>query len=130
MPYSEYYEQLFNDSQINKLIFSDDGPEYPFNINDLEEIETIATTRHVIKKVKHKPSEKEMAVKFVHIPHNRHSTDDENLKKLKYLVREIQNFRELKNEPNIVRFYGFCLYEGQALICMELMDLSLKVRLE
>uniref|UniRef100_A0A914D1P2 mitogen-activated protein kinase kinase n=1 Tax=Acrobeloides nanus TaxID=290746 RepID=A0A914D1P2_9BILA len=114
---SEYYEKFLNDRHVNKLIFSDDGPEYHFNINDLVEMETIATTRYVIKRMKHTPSKKEMAVKFVHIPHNRHSADDENLKKLKHLVKEIQNFRELRNEPNIVRFYGFCLYEGQALIC-------------
>jgi serine/threonine protein kinase len=112
------------------LIFSNDEPEYRFNITELVEIETIATTRHIIKKMKHKPSKKELAVKFVHIPQNRHSTDDENLKKLKYLVREIHNFSKLRNEPNIVKFYGFCLYEEQALICMELMDLSLKVRIE
>uniref|UniRef100_A0A914D028 mitogen-activated protein kinase kinase n=1 Tax=Acrobeloides nanus TaxID=290746 RepID=A0A914D028_9BILA len=123
---SGYYEKFLNDPHVNKLIFSDDGPEYRFNINDFVEMETIATTRHVIKRMKHKPSKKEMAVKFVHIPHNRHSTDDENLRKLKFLVREIQIFRELRNEPNIVKFYGFCLHEGQALICMELMDLSLK----
>ena len=79
--------------------------------------------------MRHKLSKKELAVKFVHIPQNRHSTEDE-LKKLESLVREVQNFRELRNEPNIVRFYGFCIYEGQALICMELMDFSLKVRLE
>jgi serine/threonine protein kinase len=124
---SEYYEKLLNDPHVNKLIFADGEPEYRFNISDLTDLKKIAETRHVVKRMLHKPSNKEMAVKFVHIPHNRRSTDEKNLKQLKYLVREIQNFRELRNEPNIVRFYGFCLYEGQALICMELMDLSLKV---
>uniref|UniRef100_A0A914DWP6 mitogen-activated protein kinase kinase n=1 Tax=Acrobeloides nanus TaxID=290746 RepID=A0A914DWP6_9BILA len=123
---SEYYEQLLTDPHVNKLIFADDAPEYRFNVNELVELKTIATTRHVIKRMRHLPSNKELAVKSVHIPHSRYGTDDGNLNKLKYLVREIQNFRELRNEPNIVRFYGFCLNEGQAFICMELMDLSLK----
>jgi serine/threonine protein kinase len=126
---SEYYEQLFNDPHVNKLAFTDGGPEYPFKFDDFVDLETIATTRHIIKKMLHKKSGMVLAVKWVHIPHNRHSTDDENLKKLRHLVREVHVFRELRNEPNIVRFYGCCLYEHQALICMELMDLSLKVRI-
>lgn len=139
---SEYYEQLLNDPHVNKLKFSDDDPKHPnnpkslnnpapeylFSNNDFEELETIAATRHIIKKVRHKPSGKVLAVKFVHIPHNRHNNNNEDdLKKLKQLVREVQNFRLLRNEPNIVKFYGCCLYGNQTLICMELMDLSLKV---
>lgn len=124
---SEYYETLLNDQHINELIFVDDGPKFRFRFKDLEEKATIGTSRSIVKKFWHKPSKTDLAIKFVHIPHNRFSSDDENVKKLKYLVREIQNFRELRTEFNIVRFYGFCLHEGQALICMELMDFSLKV---
>ena len=42
------------------------------------------------------------------------------------VVREIQNMRLLSESPNIVDFYGLCFLEGQALLCMELMNLSLK----
>lgn len=77
----------------------------------------------------HKLFKKELVVKFVHIPYNRHNSEEENAKKFRSLVREIHNFRELKNESHIVKFYGFCVHEGQALICMELMDLSIKVRI-
>src|SRR3569833_2680092 len=42
------------------------------------------------------------------------------------VVREIQNMRLLSESPNIVDFYGLCFHEGQALLCMELMSLSLK----
>lgn len=42
------------------------------------------------------------------------------------VVREIKNIQLLWESPNIVDFYGLCIKDGQALICMELMDMSLR----
>lgn len=61
------------------------------------------------------------------IPQNRYATEEENNKKVMLLVKEIQRFYELQYENNIVQFYGFCIDQGQGLICMELMEMSLKV---
>uniref|UniRef100_A0A914D723 mitogen-activated protein kinase kinase n=1 Tax=Acrobeloides nanus TaxID=290746 RepID=A0A914D723_9BILA len=37
-----------------------------------------------------------------------------------------QDPQPMQNCPNIVNLYGFCVHELQVLLCMELMDLSLK----
>jgi serine/threonine protein kinase len=66
-----------------------------------------------------------MAVKYLIIPRSQHDDETTQLR-FRKLLREIENFRKLWQHPNIVDFYGICVYEGQALICMELMDLSLK----
>lgn len=123
-----YHNELFNDPDVNKLIFSDEGLTNRFARNDFQDLGIIATALHVVKRMRHKPSKKLLAVKLVNIPYNQNGMKDEHLQHLKYLVREIKNFRELQNEPNIVKFYGFCHYENQAWLCMELMDLTLKVR--
>ena len=67
-----------------------------------------------------------MAVKKIHIPFNRY-LDEAKEKRLRKLNLEIHTHREIANSPYIVDFYGFCLHEGCALVCMELMDMSLKV---
>jgi serine/threonine protein kinase len=67
-----------------------------------------------------------MAVKFVHIQHNKFDTIDKIRRRLIELSREISNFRKMSKDPNILSCYGICLYDKQALICMELMDMSLK----
>lgn len=56
--------------------------------------------------------------------------DPENEEKYKNLKREIQNLSIVSkitsgNESNVVDFYGFCLHEGEAWICMEYMETSL-----
>lgn len=47
-------------------------------------------------------------------------------RKFKQLVDEVNHFRLLTTSPYIVGFYGVCQHDGPALICMELMDLSLE----
>jgi serine/threonine protein kinase len=66
-----------------------------------------------------------MAVKHLQIPQNRFSDANKQIR-FRMLLREIENFQILWESPEIVDFYGFCLHNGQALICMELMDMSLK----
>uniref|UniRef100_A0A914CJJ3 mitogen-activated protein kinase kinase n=1 Tax=Acrobeloides nanus TaxID=290746 RepID=A0A914CJJ3_9BILA len=65
-----------------------------------------------------------MAVKTIRIPQDRYQ-DHDNDEKVKKLKKEITNFRTLSIHQNIVDFYGLCFNDGEAMICMELMDLSL-----
>lgn len=66
-----------------------------------------------------------MAVKHLKIFHSR--VEDENVcVAFKSLLREFETFRLLLGNPNIVEFYGLCIHEGIGLLCMELMDLSLR----
>ena len=85
----------------------------------------IATARHQVKKYLHKPSKNKLAIKFLQIPQNRYGGTI-LYGRSQMVVREIQNMRLLSESPNIVDFYGLCFHEGQALLCMELMNLSLR----
>lgn len=124
---NEFYERLSKDPDLNLIIFPDDPDKhYKFNSKDLEEKETIGSGRSVVKSCLHKPSGRSMAVKCVNIPQTRFEPEPDQVQKLKNLVREVENFRNLKRSPNIVDFYGICLFDGQALICMEQLDFSLK----
>lgn len=122
-----YLKNIKDDPNINKLTFTENGSVYEFDIKGFKELETIGVSRYVVKKYWHSITKQEVAIKFINLPHNRNSADEESVKKLKYLLREIQHFRELRNSPNILQFYGYTLYEGQILLCMELMDMSLSV---
>jgi serine/threonine protein kinase len=66
-----------------------------------------------------------MVVKHLNIPRSQYEDETTCIRFIR-LLREINNFRKLWQHPNIVDLYGICINEGQALICMELMDLSLK----
>uniref|UniRef100_A0A914ENW8 Serine-threonine/tyrosine-protein kinase catalytic domain-containing protein n=1 Tax=Acrobeloides nanus TaxID=290746 RepID=A0A914ENW8_9BILA len=116
---------------INKIIF----PETPDQVydfksgqysQDFQEMDTLGSGKFTVKSFLFKPFMRQMAIKFIHIPHNRYNTNDENSRRVVELIREISNFRKLSQAPNIVNCFGVCIYEGQALICMEQMDMSLK----
>uniref|UniRef100_A0A914E4Q6 mitogen-activated protein kinase kinase n=1 Tax=Acrobeloides nanus TaxID=290746 RepID=A0A914E4Q6_9BILA len=64
-----------------------------------------------------------MAVKIIRIPTNRY--DNERDEKIRRLKQEITTFRTLSHHPNVVNFYGLCFNDGEAMICMELMKMSL-----
>jgi mitogen-activated protein kinase kinase 3 len=66
-----------------------------------------------------------MAVKFLIIPQSRFEEDEIHLR-CKLILREIENSRALATCSNIVDLYGLCFHGGYALLCMELMNLSLK----
>lgn len=114
---------------LDKLIFPE-TPEtvYEFKSHlfekDFEEKEHLGTGKFIVKSFIHKASKRKLAIKFIHVPHGRYNPNDD--RKLIELVREIDNFRKLCRNPNVVNCFGVCLYEGQALICMEQMDMSLK----
>lgn len=66
-----------------------------------------------------------MAVKYLPIPPTKYK-NPENDKALKSLVNELNNFEKLWECPEIIFGYGYCVYEGCVLVCMEFMDMNLK----
>uniref|UniRef100_A0A914DV71 mitogen-activated protein kinase kinase n=1 Tax=Acrobeloides nanus TaxID=290746 RepID=A0A914DV71_9BILA len=115
-----------NQNDLNKLKFSATGKVFDFNKNDLEDGLVIETSSHsVVKQYIFGPLNFPIAAKSINIPASRRQKEKKN-KIMKRLVQEVQTFRLLPPCPNVVDFYGICIYEGEALICMELMDLSLE----
>ena len=111
---------LFRDEYL--LYFPEKTNPIPFIIDDFREIKTICSTRHIIKRFYHEPTRLIIAVKFIPLPLINNA---EKEKKLRHLIREVNNFRDLGNVENIVTFYGLCVVKNDVWICMELMDISL-----
>lgn len=126
---TDIYRQLLDNSSFNNTItFGTDGPEYPFDMNDLDELQVISFTHQPVKQYLHIPTTRYMAIKFINIPYSRDlTTRERNGRKLIELAREVETHKLLRENPNIVQFYGFSIYNEQCLISMELMDFSLKV---
>ena len=113
---------IFGDKYLNKLYFPE-KTEKPFIINDFQEIKTISSSRHKVKMFYYKPFSLFIAAKL--IAYSSSSQDKAEKEKLRHLMREAKNFRDLENFENIVTFYGLCVVKNDAWICMELMDISL-----
>uniref|UniRef100_A0A914DNH8 mitogen-activated protein kinase kinase n=1 Tax=Acrobeloides nanus TaxID=290746 RepID=A0A914DNH8_9BILA len=107
------------DDKLNELQFI-----YKYNPKDFEFVDIIESSRHIVKEFLYKPLKIKMAVKTIRIPINRYENNESD-EKLTRLKREISSFRQLSHHPNIVNFYGLCFNDGEAMICMELMDMSL-----
>lgn len=122
-----YYEDLYLHPLINIIEFPDCEYKYKFEMSDFIEIEVINTVRNVVKRYLHKPSKKELAIKFINLPHSRFPKMEEEKQTVKTMLRDVQNLYALRNTPNIVNFFGFCILKKEILICMEHMDMSLKV---
>uniref|UniRef100_A0A914E650 mitogen-activated protein kinase kinase n=1 Tax=Acrobeloides nanus TaxID=290746 RepID=A0A914E650_9BILA len=121
------YETLLKEDSVNKLRFTPDHKIYPFNIFDfdLQPDGIISSEKCIVKKYLHKPSKQIIAVKYVHVPHCIYK-DEKREKEMQKLIQEIKIHQQLSFSKHIIKLYGFCIYEGDALICMELMDMSLK----
>lgn len=106
----------------NQLIFPD---TYPFNIKDFEFVENIGVgTFGSIKKYRYKPTGVNVVLKYIRVPQNHNYKQLQNSLNSN-LISEITNLRLLSTFPNLVKFYGLCIHENEAIICMEYMDLSL-----
>uniref|UniRef100_A0A914DB47 Serine-threonine/tyrosine-protein kinase catalytic domain-containing protein n=1 Tax=Acrobeloides nanus TaxID=290746 RepID=A0A914DB47_9BILA len=92
-------------------------------MDDIEDLGVFAATRIVVRKLKHKLTNIEMATKYIAIPKSQIDTIIVNTT-LDKIIREIENFKELSKCPQIVDLYGVCIHDFQALLCMELMDYS------
>uniref|UniRef100_A0A914D1R3 mitogen-activated protein kinase kinase n=1 Tax=Acrobeloides nanus TaxID=290746 RepID=A0A914D1R3_9BILA len=118
------FDEIFEDDDVNNLVFPNDDMVYIFKMEDLSEPSVIGSSMHVVRRYLHIPSGNFMAVKQIHVPVSRY-LDEAKEKRLRKLNLEIHTHREIANSPYIVDFYGLCLHEGCALVCMELMDVSL-----
>jgi serine/threonine protein kinase len=129
-------------AEANKLIFSgvyDYDPNvehgedakkpnlkiYDYDPNHFIYVDIIESSRHIVKEFHYHnvPLLVKMAVKTIRIPRNRY--DNERDDKIKRLTQEITTFRALSHHPSIVNFYGLCFNNDEAMICMELMNMSL-----
>uniref|UniRef100_A0A914EI72 mitogen-activated protein kinase kinase n=1 Tax=Acrobeloides nanus TaxID=290746 RepID=A0A914EI72_9BILA len=98
---------------------------YDYDPNHFIYIDIIESGRHIVKEYQYHnvPLLVKMAVKTIRIPKNRY--DRERDDKIKRLTQEITTFRTLSHHPSIVNFYGLCFNNDEAMICMELMKMSL-----
>jgi serine/threonine protein kinase len=112
------------DEDINQMIFPGVDKKYTYNPKHFRYIDIIESSRHIVKEFIFDPLKLPMAVKTIRMPQNRYQ-EHENENDVKKLKLEVKSFRQLSHHPNIVNFYGLCFNDEEAMICMELMDLSL-----
>uniref|UniRef100_A0A914ERS5 mitogen-activated protein kinase kinase n=1 Tax=Acrobeloides nanus TaxID=290746 RepID=A0A914ERS5_9BILA len=112
---------------VNHLSFPGEyGTIYEFNTNEIIDHGILETTsNHIVRKVEHIPSGHLMAIKYLIIPQTKYK-ESENEKQLKSLMSELETFYMLWECPEIVDCYGYCIHEGHVLLCMEMMDMSLR----
>lgn len=116
-----------NIDNSNVLIFS--NLTYEFDSKNFEKDFTnksfLGTGKFTVESYLFEPLNIRIAIKLIRIPHSKVDNPDEQ-QKILGLVREVTNLRSLSTNPNIITCFGVCLHDGQALICMEQMDMSLK----
>uniref|UniRef100_A0A914C3J7 mitogen-activated protein kinase kinase n=1 Tax=Acrobeloides nanus TaxID=290746 RepID=A0A914C3J7_9BILA len=110
---------------VNKLKFPRIEKKFEFKMDDLKAKGVIGTGQCTVRKYLHTPSQQILAIKFIHIPLSRFD-DPASRQRFKRVKREIENSKMISKSPNIVDFYGFCVHDLQVLLCMEVMDRSLK----
>lgn len=76
-------------------------------------------------KIEHKPTSRLMAAKCLIIPITEHR-NPENEERVKRFMNELEIYPLLWECPEIIGGYGYAIHEGRVMICMELMDMSLK----
>jgi serine/threonine protein kinase len=124
----------------NKLVLPNDPTkEYTFGFDDLKNLGEIGNGRFgTVCKMVHIPSNYPMAVKRVRLISNQFDDKDEE-KRTKQLMQEIKmiqgnfsviftnnfSFLEASSCEEAVQFFGVTFWEGDCLICMEYMDISL-----
>ncbi|KAL6722618.1 kinase domain protein [Ancylostoma duodenale] len=109
-----------------KLVFPPDTKEYLFEFKDLEELGSLGNGSFgTVKKMRHILTGTEMAVKRVRIVSS--GVDDAaSSRSMKRLKQEVDAIKSASNCKQIVQFYGITFHEGDGLVCMELMDISLE----
>lgn len=110
----------------DKLVFPPDTREYRFEFKDLEELGSLGNGSFgTVKKMRHSSTGTLMAVKRVRIVSS--GVDDvASCRSMKRLQQEVDAIKSASNCKQIVQFYGITFHEGDGLVCMELMDISLE----
>uniref|UniRef100_A0A7E4UYC7 mitogen-activated protein kinase kinase n=1 Tax=Panagrellus redivivus TaxID=6233 RepID=A0A7E4UYC7_PANRE len=107
-----------------KLVF-EEGDEHPFTADDLEDLKEIGRGQFgVVHKMRHTASNRIIAVKKVRFQNR--PDDPEEGYRMKELTAEIKTIQDAASCKDIVAYYGVTTKEGDCLICMELMDISLE----
>jgi serine/threonine protein kinase len=122
-------EYFPSDVDKDQLIFPGINETFKFKKKDFIYKDTIGSSIHTVYCYVFTPLSRDIAIKKIPMPYNPspyRSCKQEEGKKWKKLVQEIRNFRILSTYPHIVDFYGLCLHEGEAWLCMERMDFSLR----
>jgi serine/threonine protein kinase len=120
------FDKLAAHPSLNNIVFSDDATKsYKFNTKDFVEKRFIDSSKNIVKQYFHRETSNMLAVKFITIPQGT-QMDPRKEKIIKEIIHEINMLRRLQESPYIVDFYGFSLIEGNVLIFMELMRMSLK----
>ncbi|VDN57772.1 unnamed protein product, partial [Dracunculus medinensis] len=110
----------------DKLSFPDESREFGFGFEDLTDIGPIGEGAYGhVNKMRHNGTGRLMAVKKVRIISGK-CDDGETNRSLQRLRLEIDAINRASDCPQIVRFYGLTFHEGDCLVCMELMDISLE----
>ena len=59
------FEEIFEDENVNKLVFSNDDMVYIFKMEDLSESSVIGSSMHVVRRYLHIPSGMYLLIKFL-----------------------------------------------------------------
>ncbi|XP_046854546.1 LOW QUALITY PROTEIN: dual specificity mitogen-activated protein kinase kinase 4-like [Xenia sp. Carnegie-2017] len=111
-------QRIKDHKAVGKLRFGSTEETYEYTSEDLIDLGEIGRGNFgSVSKMLHRQSETKMAVKRIH------STVDE--KEQKQLLMDLEVVMNSNDCPYIVKFYGALFTEGDAWICMELMETSL-----
>uniref|UniRef100_A0A914CHY8 mitogen-activated protein kinase kinase n=1 Tax=Acrobeloides nanus TaxID=290746 RepID=A0A914CHY8_9BILA len=120
------YKKLKKLEGINNIHIPGYEKSFLFDKMDFEsKTKIFYGTRVIVEHYRYKPTNTEMAVKFLRIPFSFSNDKSEFELFLNSIRREMNTCKELPSSPNLVELYGFCIYGGYILICMEYMDMSL-----
>lgn len=109
-----------------KLVFPNDIKEYHFGYEDLRDLGEIGRGRYGrVNKMMHIDTGRLLAVKSLRLLMNKFD-DSDDTRLMKQLQNEVRAIQDASACPEVVSFYGLTFNEGDLLICMELMDLSLE----
>lgn len=121
----DLYCELTKRDIVNKISFPGCSKIFPFEPENFEFSQMISANHHIVKYALFKPLRHFMAVKIINL-HRSYQHDPDSKQRYTNLKREIENLSNLKCSPNIVDFYGICLHDSEAWLCMEFMNISLK----
>ncbi|XP_028395227.1 dual specificity mitogen-activated protein kinase kinase 4-like [Dendronephthya gigantea] len=113
-------QRIKDHKAAGKLRFGPNEETYEYTSEDLVDLGEIGRGNFgSVSKMLHRQSQTKMAVKRIH------STVDE--KEQKQLLMDLEVVMNSSECPYIVKFYGALFTEGDAWICMELMETSLDI---
>ncbi|VDM74665.1 unnamed protein product [Strongylus vulgaris] len=117
----QYENVLLTTLSTGTLKFPGEENAYTFTAANLEDCGKIGSGNFgSVYKMIHTESGKEMAVKRIRC-------NNINNREQEKIIREHDTIMRSEQCPNIVKFFGAILHEGDCWICMELMDISLDI---